>query len=199
MAGERESVATAMDRWLDGQGASAAAATPEEVPADVRERLQALGYVGSTATRSASGPLPDPKDHIGAYEDFKGALALRLGGRREEAVAQLRRVVRDNPDMSDAWEMLGATLVELDRRAKPTRALDRAVALDPTSSEPHLALARIQVVEGRRDTALQHAEIAARRDPGKAYELMAQIMLDLNRPERPPITHAAAWRRTRGA
>jgi tetratricopeptide (TPR) repeat protein len=183
LVGARESVATAMDRWLDGQGADAAAATPEEVPAEVRERLQALGYIGSTVARSARGALPDPKDHIGAYEDYKGALALRLGGRREEAVAQLRRVVRDNPDMSDAWEMLGATLVELDRKAEAARAFDRAIALEPTSSEPHLALARIQVIEGRRDTALQHAEIAARRDPGKAYELMAQIMLDLNRPE----------------
>jgi tetratricopeptide (TPR) repeat protein len=98
-------------------------------------------------------------------------------------VAQLRRVVRDNPDMRDAWEMLGATLVELDRKAEAVGAFDRTIALDPTSPEPHLALARILVVEGRRDAALQHAEIAAKRDPGKAYELMAQVMLDLNRPD----------------
>jgi tetratricopeptide (TPR) repeat protein len=57
------------------------------------------------------------------------------------------------------------------------------VALAPTSPEPHLALARILVVQGRRDDALKHAEIAAGRDPGKAYELMAEIMLDLNRPD----------------
>jgi tetratricopeptide (TPR) repeat protein len=183
IAGERASVAAAMDGWLDKQGAGAAAATPDEVPADVRERLQALGYVGSTTARATSGPLPDPKDRIAAYEDFKRALALRLGGQREQAVAQLRRVVRDNPDMRDAWEMLGATLVELDRKAEAASAFDRTIALDPTSPEPHLALARILVVENRRDAALQHAEIAARRDPGKAYELMAQIMLDLDRPD----------------
>ncbi len=183
IAGDRASVASAMDRWLDTQGAGAAAARPDEVPADVREKLQALGYVGGTSAREASGPLPDPKDHVAAYEDFKRALALRLGGQREEAVAQLRRVVRDNPDMRDAWEMLGATLVELDRRGEAVAALDRTIALDPTSPEPHLALARILVLEGRRDAALQHAEIAARRDAGKAYELMAQIMLDLNRPD----------------
>jgi tetratricopeptide (TPR) repeat protein len=183
VAGDRASVASAMDRWLDTQGAGAAAATPDEVPADVREKLQALGYVGTAPAREAGAKLPDPKDHIGAYEDFKRALALRLGGHREDAVAQLRRVVRDNPDMSDAWEMLGATLVELDRKAEAAKALDRAIALAPTSPEPHLALARILVVDGRRDTALQHAEIAARRDPGKAYELMAEIMLDLNRPD----------------
>src|SRR5262249_1332683 len=57
------------------------------------------------------------------------------------------------------------------------------VALAPTSPEPHLALARILVVQGRREDALKHAEIAAGRDPGKAYELMAEIMLDLNRPD----------------
>jgi tetratricopeptide (TPR) repeat protein len=79
--------------------------------------------------------------------------------------------------------MMGATLVELDRRADAVQAFDRTIALDPTSPEPHLALARILVVEGRRDAAIQHAEIAAQRDPGKAYELMAQVMIDLNRPE----------------
>jgi len=183
IARERESVATAMDRWLDQQGAAGAVATPEAVPPEIREKLQALGYVGTAAARETSGPLPDPKERIGSYEDFKRALALRLGGQREEAVAQLRRVVRDNPQMSDAWEMLGATLVELDRKAEAVQAFDRTIALDPTSSEPHLALARILVVEGRREAALQHAEIAARRDPGKAHELMAQIMLDLNRPD----------------
>ena len=183
VAGERASVASAMARWLDQQGAGAAAATPDEVPAEVRERLKALGYVGSTSARGTTGPLPDPKDHIAAYEDFKRALALRLGGDREQAVAQLRRVVRANPDMRDAWEMLGATLVELDRKADAVQAFDRTIALDPTSPEPHLALARILVVEGRRDAAVQHAEIAAKRDPGKAYELLAQIMIDLNRPE----------------
>ena len=183
LADERAGVAAAMSRWLESRGAGSAASVPQEVPADVREKLAALGYVGHASARPAGGVLPDPKDHIGAFEDFKRALSLRLAGRRAEAVDQLRKVVAANPDMRDAWEMLGATLIELDRKAEAIQALDRTVALDPTSAEPHLALARILALDGRRKAALQHAEIAAGREPGKGYETMAQVSLDLNRPD----------------
>ena len=127
--------------------------------------------MGTASARPAGGALPDPKDHIQAYEDFKTGLSLRLAGRREEAVTQLRKVVRANPDMRDAWEMLGVTLTELGRKKDAIEALDRTIALDPTGAEPHLALARILALDGKRDAALRHAEIAARREPGKGYEM----------------------------
>jgi arylsulfatase A-like enzyme/tetratricopeptide (TPR) repeat protein len=179
LASERASVASGMDGWLARQGASADAAAPEEVPSDVREKLQALGYVGTSAPRPAAGARPDPKDRISSYEDFKRALALRLGGQREEAVRQLRAVVAAHPDMRDAWEILGATLAELDRKQEAAAAFDRTIALDPTGPEPHLELARLLALEGKREAALQHLEIAAGRDPGRAYETMAQVQLDL--------------------
>jgi arylsulfatase A-like enzyme/Tfp pilus assembly protein PilF len=180
---ERASVAAAMNLWLEQRGAGAAASAPEAVPSDVREKLQALGYVGTAAGALLSAStLPDPKDHVEAYEAFKRALSLRLAGRREEALTQLREVVRTNPDMRDAWEMLGVTLTELDRKKEAIAAFDRTVALDPTSAEPHLALARIFALDGRREVALRHAELAAVREPGKGHEMEAQILLDLNRP-----------------
>jgi arylsulfatase A-like enzyme/Tfp pilus assembly protein PilF len=192
LAAERGSVAASMNRWLEERGAGGAASAPEEVPSDVREKLQALGYVGSSGARTSSGPRPDPKDHIAAYEDLRRGLSLRLAGRRVEAVEQLRKVVRANPDLRDAWEMLGVTLTELDRRREAIEALDRTIALDPTSGEPHLAVARLLVLEGKRDVALKHADVAARRDPGKGYEMQAQIFLDLSRLEEA----AAAARRS---
>jgi arylsulfatase A-like enzyme/tetratricopeptide (TPR) repeat protein len=192
LAAERTNVAGAMNLWLEQRGAGGAASAPEEVPSDVREKLQALGYVGTASARPAGGALPDPKDHIQAYEDFKTGLSLRLADRREEAVTQLRKVVRANPDMRDAWEMLGVTLTELGRKKEAIEALDRTIALDPTGAEPHLALARILALDGKRDAALRHAEIAARREPGKGYEMQAQVLLDLNRADEA----AAAARRS---
>jgi arylsulfatase A-like enzyme/tetratricopeptide (TPR) repeat protein len=185
LSGERESVAAAMDRWLEPKVAMGSAAKPEEVPSDVREKLQALGYVGGGgAAPTSSGTRPDPKDRIGVYEEFKQGLSLRLAGRRAEAVEQLRKVVRANPDMRDAWEMLGVTLVEMERRREGIEALDRTIALDPTRAEPHLALAKLYALDGRRELARQHAEVAVAREPGKAYELLAQLMLDEGRNDR---------------
>jgi len=184
LAGDRASVAAAMDRWLAPRLVAGPAAPPEPVPSDVREKLQALGYVGGGGTVPAAGPRPDPKDHIAAYEDFKRGLSLRLAGRRPEAVAQLRRVVEANPDMRDAWEMLGVTLVEMDRKPEAIQALDRAIRLDPTRPEAHLAVAKLYALDGRKELAVRHAEIAASRDPGKGYEMLAQLMLDEGRFDR---------------
>jgi len=178
LAAGRASVASAMDRWLAEKAASGADAKPEDVPSDVREKLQALGYVGTGSGAAEKSDRPDPKDKIGSYEDFKRGLALRLGGQRAAAAEQLRKVVQQSPDMADAWEMLGVTLIELDRKADGIAAYDRVITLDPTRAEPHLALARIYALDGRRDLAEKHADIAARREPGKAYETLASVMLD---------------------
>jgi choline-sulfatase len=65
---ERRTLAQAMQRRLDflaGPGAASAdAVSATELPADARERLQALGYVGSAAVvnEPRTGGRPDPKD-----------------------------------------------------------------------------------------------------------------------------------------
>jgi len=184
LAGERSSVLAGMDRWLEQEIALGSAPKPEEVPRDVREKLQALGYVGGSAAPPGAGPLPDPKDHIAVYEGFKRGLSLRLAGRRTEAADQLRKVVAANPELRDAWEMLGMTLIEMDRKQEGIEALDRTIALDPTRPEPHLELARLYALDGRRDLAVPHAEIAAVRDPGKGYELLAEMRLDQGQTDR---------------
>ena len=134
-----------------------------------REAAGARLRRGRRAPRVASGPLPDPKDHIAAVRGLQAArwrCAWEDSG--EEAVAQLRRVVRDNPDMRDAWEMLGRDA----RRARPAgrggrgpRPHDRRSTR--TSPSRTWRSPASYVLEGRRDAALQHAEIAARREPGQ--------------------------------
>jgi choline-sulfatase len=177
LAGSRPAAVASMNDWLVRQ-ADAALATPEEVPAETREKLQALGYLGVSATATARADLADPKDRIGAYEELKRALTLRQSGRDEEAVAAFRKLLVDNPGMIDAWETLGYTLIRLGRTREGVEAVDRALRLDPLRTTAHLALAKVYALEGREEAARKHAELASGQDPAQGNETLAQIMMD---------------------
>ncbi len=180
LAPRRAQAAASMDAWLARTMGGVTA--PEEVDAETREKLAALGYVGAATHAAEGAALPDPKDTIGTYEDLKRGLALRRTGSLKEAAEQLQRVTSANPHMLDAWEALGMTLVELGRSKDAAAAFDAAVRIDPLRAEPHLALARLHGLEGRMETAIRHAELAAGRDPGRAFEILAQVMMDAKRP-----------------
>jgi arylsulfatase A-like enzyme/Tfp pilus assembly protein PilF len=190
VANERASAVAAMSEWLDRQAGAGDIAAPEQVDAETREKLQALGYVGLSPSLTVPDVLPDPKDKIQAYEQLKHALALRQDQRDAEAVEAFRKVLADNPTMIDAWEMLGYTLIRLGRTKDGIAAVDRALRLDPMRTTAHLALAKVYALEGRDDLARQHAEIASGRNPAQGNEALAQLMM-----ERGDLAKAASYAR----
>jgi choline-sulfatase len=181
--GERHNLADSADprrstlaQWLELRLGDVSA--PEEATAEVRERLQALGYLGGSAVAAPAGTLPDPRDRIGDHEDLKRGLALRQAGKDREAIALFRRVLDRNPRMLDAWEMLGFTLVRAGRPQEGLAALREGLAIDSLNPQIHLMLAKIYGLDRNLDLALKHAELAAQRDPGEGYEVAAQLMMD---------------------
>jgi len=106
---------------------------------------------------------------------------LRQAGKDAEAVRQLEKVVAENPLMTDAWETLGLSLVKVGREREGIAALDKVIEIDPLRPEPHMALAKLFALDRQLDKATKHAEIAAGKEPGKAFEILAQIMMDQKR------------------
>ena len=153
---------------------------PAAVPADVRERLKALGYVGSAPT-PPTGPLPDPKDEIGSYETLKLALALAAAGRDADAAIELERLTRAHPTMLDAWEALAKSLERTGRTKEAIAAFDKVLEIEPLKPETHLALARIFALLRQPDRAREHATLALSRDPAGANEILAELALDSGR------------------
>jgi arylsulfatase A-like enzyme/Tfp pilus assembly protein PilF len=179
LADGRKAAADAMDAWLTRQVDVGQTAAPEEVPAEEREKLQALGYIGGGSSAAASaGDRADPKDKIGTYEELSRALGLREAGRDAEAVTVFQAIVKANPAMIDAWEMLGYTLIRMGRTPEGIAAVDQALKIDPTRNSAHLALAKVYALDGKVDRAIQHAEVASRKDPGQAFETLAELMMD---------------------
>jgi tetratricopeptide (TPR) repeat protein len=179
LAAQRPEAVAAMEAWLQRTVGSAEPAAPEAVPSEVSEALRALGYVGSGSRTSAAADRAraDPKDKLAVYEAYREAAARRLAGDHAAAVAALRGVLAQEPEMSDAWEDLGASLLALGHAGEAVAALERAVAIDPGRAAPHLALARALALTGKPDAAMEHATAASAQDPGAAFELVAEVRL----------------------
>jgi arylsulfatase A-like enzyme/Tfp pilus assembly protein PilF len=176
----RGPLAARMDGWVREQSSSSAFAQPGAVDAQTREKLRSLGYLGGSASVAPAGPgesLPDPKDHIGSWSVFEKGLSLRQAGQFDEAIRVFEGVLKENPGMSDGWETLAQTLFQAGRPKEARDAFDRVIGFDPARSSAHLSVAKLERLAGRFDAARGHAEIAAKQDPGGAYEFLAELDL----------------------
>ena len=181
--GDKSATASALAAWLDRTAGNRPAAQPAQVDADVRERLRALGYAASSPRPLAPGAAaPDPKDKIATYEALRGAQRLSATGRDNDVIATLRPMLAREPDMLDAWELVAKSLLKVGRTKEAIEAFGRVLAIEPLKPETHLALARIYALERQPSRAREHAELGARRDPGAAYEILAELAMDGGRP-----------------
>ncbi len=80
--------------------------------ADARQRLQALGYVASSAApgRRPYTEADDPKTLIGAANDLNRALADFKAGSAREAIAAVRGIIRSHPAFTTAYGVLASLL-----------------------------------------------------------------------------------------
>jgi tetratricopeptide (TPR) repeat protein len=77
---------------------------------------------------------------------FAFSEALRQMGRHEEALSVLQQVLDHSPQSYDAQNRRGAILRELGRPEEALQAFDASIALDPTQTEPYLALVSLKGV-----------------------------------------------------
>jgi arylsulfatase A-like enzyme/Tfp pilus assembly protein PilF len=155
-----------------------------EVDPDARDRLAALGYVGTFVTQTAGADrsgLADPKDKIALFNLMTSAReASKREPESDAAIRALEQVVAEDPDVIDAWFMLGN---EHTRRRQHQRAIDmyrRALALKPDYDLAVINMANAYRSLGKDDEALVGYRRFMELDPKNAqirYEA-AQIMLD---------------------
>lgn len=153
-----------------------AAEAPSAVSAEEREKLAALGYIGSSAS-SDSGPRADPKDKIGLFRELQAAFRLARGGRDAEAVVAFDRLLEKEPDMVDLWDVRSKSLFRLGRTAEGIASAKEALRRNPAATHIAADLANALLLAGHVDDARRHAELALRSDPGKAHAILARVRL----------------------
>jgi len=174
LAASDEKTARSMKSRLDRHSASFSA--PEAVPAEVRERLAALGYLGGAAA-THEGPFPNPRDHIREVEEVEAAFRLTKQS-DDEAVVAFRRLLARYPRLLDVHLGLAEALARLERHEEAARAFSAILALAPAMhAEIGTRLARVSLLLGRMDDVETHARAGLEASPAEARELLAWAAL----------------------
>jgi tetratricopeptide (TPR) repeat protein len=159
-----------------------------DVDPEARERLAALGYVGSfvaSASDSRSGRA-DPKDKIGLFN--KLGTATDLTRERDDQpdsnftriVQLLNEVIREDPTVIDAWFMMGTQYLRHNEPAKAVEHFKRTLSLKPDYDLAVMNLAQAYRRLGDDDAALagfEHYLKIDPKDPFVHYQ-MGEIWMD---------------------
>jgi arylsulfatase A-like enzyme/Tfp pilus assembly protein PilF len=165
-----------------------AASGPGTVDAETEERLAALGYVGGSASRRnlEDRPRGDPKDKIALYNLLKKAGSSSVEGRVDEAIAQVKEALAADPDIVEAYMLLGNFLKKAKRPAEAIAAYKQALVLDDEHQGALFSLALAYKDGGKLKDALAGFERAQALDPrnGKVLWQLADIHMQQGEPQK---------------
>jgi arylsulfatase A-like enzyme/Flp pilus assembly protein TadD len=178
LAGDRAQATAAMRAALASLSDNRPPAAPAMVSDADRQRLAALGYVGTGAPVSTSSTdLPDPKDKAHILRQYRDATDALSAMRFEDGARGLAAILAEDPNMTDVWSQYATTLVRLGRLEEAYRAWREVVQRKPDEPSGLLGAASVLVALGRLADARTYAELAVAQAPAAAHQALANIAL----------------------
>jgi tetratricopeptide (TPR) repeat protein len=106
---ELKRLKTLAGRFIEESSRNAFELDYRNVDEETRQKLAALGYVGSfTDTSRLQGKeLANPRDKIGVFNRIAEARELSLGDEFERAVSMIEEIIKEDSDIIDAYFTLG--------------------------------------------------------------------------------------------
>jgi len=149
------------------------APTPETI-----KILRSLGYLsGSSGNRIE--PHVDPKDRIGDFERYIGALGMASAGKLDEADSVIENLRDKMPGLVDLRTSLGMNEQKLGEHAQAASEFKRAIELDPANAPAHFELGSCYFRLGQRNDAIQQFKAALALEPWytRADEALADLYI----------------------
>jgi arylsulfatase A-like enzyme/predicted Zn-dependent protease len=142
-------------RFIDERSRGAFAADMKGVDEETRQRLAALGYVGTFTdpSRLKGKALANPKDKIGVFNELSRAREMGLEGKAEEAIGIIRGIIASDPDITDAHFSLGNVYFKARRFPEAVAAFERALDLRPDDTFTVINIANSFQQMGKADEA----------------------------------------------
>ena len=160
----------------------------QKVDEETREKLAALGYVGSfTDSAKLQGrKLADPKDKIVIFNELSRAREDGLSGDADKAIKTIRAIIAEDPTIGDAHFGLGNVLYKARRFPEALEAFAKALELKPDDSFAAINVANCYQAMGRYDEGekfvLDH--IARGFADSQLYFLLGNIKVHAGQPDK---------------
>jgi arylsulfatase A-like enzyme/tetratricopeptide (TPR) repeat protein len=175
---ERAQAASALRSALDGLVAGRDIDAPSTVSDEDRQRLAALGYVGtqtSTSSTASGVARADPKDKAPLLRSYRQAVERIGEGKLDEGTKLLRAILDEDAAMTDVWSQYAAVLGRLGRYQDAFKAYARVIELEPDEPNGPLGAASMLLTLDRLEDARKHAELAIKSAPAEAHQALALI------------------------
>jgi tetratricopeptide (TPR) repeat protein len=104
-----------------------------KVDEETREKLAALGYIGSFANSSKleGRKLANPKEKIVVFNELSRAREMGMSGKAEEAIKIIQNIIASDPDINDAYFSLGNIYFKEHRFKEAIPAFEQALERKP--------------------------------------------------------------------
>ena len=189
---------TTLERFLAAERAAPREIEGAAVPADVIEKLGALGYIGGGAAAQTATPGADPKDKI---QDFRVANAL-MGeglqllheGEYRQSVDRLRAVLRRQIQSFELHLYLGRALLGLNKYGDAAGHFEEATRRMPTHAGSWEGLAECRRALGNPRGAIRTLRQGQQALPREAALRTREAALwrELNEPVRARSAYESA-------
>ncbi len=152
------------------QKTSSVRTEPTKLDPTQAEKLRALGYLASDSAgaNSSEKAVIDPKDKIEVANKFHRSLVDLEEDRYDEAIAELREVVRLEPDIASGHLELGRALVHTKKYSEALPVLRTAAEKNPKSGMAHYELGLALIKTGQWEAALPEMQAAVVCTPNSA-------------------------------
>jgi arylsulfatase A-like enzyme/predicted Zn-dependent protease len=159
-----------------------------KVDEETREKLAALGYVGSfmDSSKLQGAKLADPKDKIVVFNELSRAREAGMEGNFDEAVRTIEAILADDPTISDAHFSLGNVLYKARRIPEALDAFRRSLDLKPDDSFTVINIANCYQAMGRSDEGEKFVldYIASGFEDAQLYFLLGNLKVHQNLPDK---------------
>ena len=122
-----------------------------KIDEETRTKLAALGYIGSFSdpAKLKGKRLASPRTKIGIFNELSRAREIGLEGDAAEAIAIIRKIIAEDPEITDAYFSLGNIHFRLREYEEAIRAFQLSLEKKPDDSFTVINIANSYLAMGR--------------------------------------------------